>query len=258
MKKDALIGYSGFVGSTLLRQRDFSELYRSTNISEIEGREFDLVIAAAAPAQKWVANSNPFNDQKAVDKLISSLQQVKAKKFVLVSTVDVFSLPIDVDERSSINSFTLNPYGYNRRRLEVFVQQTFKDPLIVRLPGLVGTGLKKNIIYDLVHNNQVEKIDTRNIFQFYPMSNLWRDIEISLKHRLETVHLSAEPISVSEIAKEAFGITFEQELAGPLVKYDFKTIFNSFWGKEIPYQYNRFETIEAVKDYIQTESTCDH
>ena len=33
---DALIGYSGFVGSTLLKQSQFGALFRSTNIAEIE------------------------------------------------------------------------------------------------------------------------------------------------------------------------------------------------------------------------------
>ena len=36
--KNALIGFSGFVGSTLLKQSSFESLYRSTNISEIAGQ----------------------------------------------------------------------------------------------------------------------------------------------------------------------------------------------------------------------------
>jgi hypothetical protein len=48
---DALIGYSGFVGSTLLKQRHFDSLFRSTNIDEIVGKTFDMVVCAGAPAQ---------------------------------------------------------------------------------------------------------------------------------------------------------------------------------------------------------------
>ncbi|WP_240726031.1 MULTISPECIES: hypothetical protein [unclassified Escherichia] len=61
---DALIGYSGFVGTTLLRQRRFDALYRSTNIDEIFGKTFDTVVCAAAPAQKWLANKDPADDIK--------------------------------------------------------------------------------------------------------------------------------------------------------------------------------------------------
>ncbi len=48
----ALIGFSGFVGSTLLKQAYFESLYRSTNIGEIEGQSFNTVVCAGAPAQK--------------------------------------------------------------------------------------------------------------------------------------------------------------------------------------------------------------
>ena len=41
--KSALIGYTGFVGSTLLRQRPFDEQYNSKNIREIAGQQFDLI-----------------------------------------------------------------------------------------------------------------------------------------------------------------------------------------------------------------------
>lgn len=254
MSKTALIGFTGFVGSTLLRQRDFSELYRSTNIKDIEGKEFDLVVVAGAPAKKWMANLNPFEDQKALDRLMASLEKVKAKKAILISTVDVFSRPTNIDENTEIKQASLLPYGYNRRRLEIFFKQKFNQPLIVRLPGLVGKGLKKNIIFDFAHKNQIEKIESRNIFQFYPMSNLWKDIERCLSHNLELIHLTAEPVSVSELAREAFNICFDQKLSSPLVEYNFKTRFANLWGRDIPYQYSKYETFEAVFEYLSSEN----
>ena len=43
-----------------------------------------------APAEKWRANLNPLEDEKNIDFLIYNLNNIKAKKFVLISTVDVF------------------------------------------------------------------------------------------------------------------------------------------------------------------------
>ena len=60
----ALIGYSGFVGSTLFKQHAFESLFRSTNIGEINGQIFDTVVCAGAPAQKWIANRDPEADRK--------------------------------------------------------------------------------------------------------------------------------------------------------------------------------------------------
>ena len=73
--KKALIGFTGFIGSTLIRQSHFDELYRSTNIDEIRGKNFDLIVCAAAPAWKWLANKNPEDDYAKVSALIDSLSE---------------------------------------------------------------------------------------------------------------------------------------------------------------------------------------
>lgn len=249
----ALIGYTGFVGTTLLGQRNFTDLYRSTNINEIKNKRYDFVVAAAAPAKKWLANSKPFEDQKNIDKLIGTLSYLQAERFVLISTVDVFAQPIGVDEDTRIDIFDLQPYGYNRRRLELFVEEKFPNHLIVRLPGLVGRGLRKNIIYDFLNKNRVDQIESRNSFQFYPMSRLWKDIEIALNNNLKLIHLTAEPVTVAEVAKDAFGLKFEQELENPLVQYDFRTRYHSYWGAESPYQYSKHQSLDAIREYKRQE-----
>ena len=65
-----------------------------------------------------------------------------------------------VDEDSPAPTTGLQAYGRNRRRLEQIVAGRF-DALVVRLPALYGPGLKKNALYDLLHNNAVDKIDAR-------------------------------------------------------------------------------------------------
>ena len=83
--KNALIGFSGFVGSTLLKQFKFDSLYRSINIQEIENKEFNLVVCAAAPAQKWRANKEPENDRDKIRLLTKFLRTIKCQTFILIS-----------------------------------------------------------------------------------------------------------------------------------------------------------------------------
>jgi hypothetical protein len=45
---NALIGYSGFVGSSLTRQQEFRHLYLATNISEIRRKSFQTLVCASA------------------------------------------------------------------------------------------------------------------------------------------------------------------------------------------------------------------
>lgn len=250
---NALIGYTGFVGSTLSKQASFESLYRSTNIGEIAGQSFETVVCAGAPAQKWIANREPVADRDKIEGLIANLKLMTCKTFVLISTVDVFKSPLGVDEDTPIDESGLHAYGSHRRLLEKFVESHFTHSLIVRLPGLVGPGLRKNVIFDFLNDNNLSSIDSRGIFQFYPMVNLWYDIQTSLEAGLKIVHLTAEPISVADVSTDGFGKAFEQAQVSSPAVYDMHTRHAQIFGTSGHYQYNRRETIQAVRTYAQSE-----
>lgn len=251
--ESALIGYSGFVGSTLMKQNQFSCLYRSTNIGEIKHKKFGTVVCAGAPAQKWLANKDPEGDRASIEALIECLKTIECSQFILISTVDVFKTPEGVDEHSPVVENGLHAYGQHRRMLEKFVADHFGSHLIVRLPGLVGPGLRKNIIFDFLNKNNLSAIESRNVFQFYPMVNLWADIEIAAANNLRLVHFTAEPISVAEISAAGFGRDFHQVLSSPLLNYDMRSVHAPLFGGTGNYQYCRRETIQAVRHYAQSE-----
>ena len=255
MKNNALIGFSGFVGSTLLKQLVFSSLslYRSTNIQEIDSQEFNFVLCAGAPAQKWIANKCPDEDKKNILSLIHHLKTIKCDTFVLISTVDVFKRPIGVDEATLVDEEGLHAYGFHRRLLEKFVQDHFSKHLIVRIPGLVGPGLRKNVIFDFLNGNNLLSIESRGVFQFYPMVNLWPDIQTALQEGLQLIHLTAEPMSVADISLQGFGRPFIQELRSEPARYDMQTLHAELFGSHGKYQYRMRETIQAIRSYAQSE-----
>jgi len=249
----ALVGFSGFVGSTLLKQTRFEKLYRSTTIGEIDGQVFDTVVCAGAPAQKWIANRDPEDDRKKIDGLIAHLKTVQCKTFILISTVDVFKSAVDVDEETVVDEQGLHAYGLHRRLLEKFVQEHFENSLIVRLPGLVGPGLRKNVIFDFLNDNNLDAIDSRGVFQFYPMVNLWNDIQTALAAGLDLVHLTAGPVSVEEVSRLGFGRPFENVLDRPAAVYDMQTRHAAVFGGTGKHTYSARETLQAVRAYAQSE-----
>jgi dTDP-4-dehydrorhamnose reductase len=249
----ALIGYSGFVGTTLSKQSLFESLYRSSNISEIGGKTFSTVVCSAAPAQKWLANREPDADLLNIEGLITDLRTVSCKTFILISTVDVFKSPLGVDEETPVVEDGLHAYGLHRRLLEKLVQGHFANHLIVRLPGLVGPGLRKNVIFDFLNDNNLQSIDSRGIFQFYPMVNLWWDIQTALQADLKLVHLTAEPISVADVSELGFGKPFDQSTANQAAIYDMRTRHAAVFGGKGNYQYSQRETVQAVRAYAQSE-----
>jgi hypothetical protein len=250
---DGLIGHSGFVGGTLLRQTAFDGRFRSTNIGDIEGQSFDTLVCAGAPAQKWIANREPEADRQQIEGLIGHLRGVRARTVILISTVDVFASPIAVDESTDVVEEGLHAYGLHRRGLEKFVASHFERHLIVRLPGLVGPGLRKNVVFDFLNDNNLQAIDSRGVFQFYPMVNLWADIQTALNAGLKLVHLTAEPVSVGDVSALGFGRPFSNAPAQVPGRYDMRTRHAGLFGGAGPYQYSVRETLLAVRAYAQSE-----
>ncbi|MBD1878308.1 NAD-dependent epimerase/dehydratase family protein [Coleofasciculus sp. FACHB-T130] len=245
----ALIGYSGFVGSNIVRQNYFNSLYNSKNIESIIDQSFDVLVCSGAPAVKWLANKEPIKDLENINRLIKCLGKVSAQKVILISTVDVYPVAVEVDEDTEIDTNNLHPYGKHRLELERFVKERF-DTLIVRLPGLFGEGLKKNIIYDFIHNNCTEQIHKDSVFQFYNLDHLWKDIQVFLKNDLKLVNLATEPIAVWEVASEGFGFTFTNEPSSKPARYDFRTKYSYLLDKNNHlYMYNKEQVLIDLKNF---------
>lgn len=250
--ESALIGYTGFVGGNLLRQRSFDACFNSSNIEGIAGRSFDLVVCAGAPAEKWKANADPERDSDVIERLTRALEQVNARRLVLISTVDVFLDPRDVDEDAPVPMTGLHAYGRHRRRLEQIVASRFATH-VVRLGGLFGPGLKKNVIYDLLHENQIDRIDTRSVFQFYDLRRLWHDIAIAIDNDLPLVHLPTEPVSVAEVARAGFGIEFENATSSTPVRYDVHTRYAPLFGGSGPYIEPKSTELAGIASFVTAE-----
>ena len=149
--KDALVGYTGFVGSNIAACHQFEGLYNSKNIEEAYGTEPELLVYAGVPAEMFLANHYPDKDLAQIYAAMENIRKINPEKIVLISTIAVYDDPIGVDEDAYIDIDKLSTYGKNRRLLEQYVEENFPEYLIVRLPALFGNGLKKNFIYDYIH-----------------------------------------------------------------------------------------------------------
>ena len=249
----ALIGHTGFVGGNLLRQGRYSDLYNSGNVREIEGRRFELVVSAGCKAAKWVANQQPADDLAGIEKLMRSLERVQAERFVLISTIDVFARPLGVDEEAEPDGAAGEPYGRHRFALERFVRERFPFASILRLPGLFGAGLKKNLIYDLLHDNQVERIHPDGVFQYYDLAQIESDVQRCLAAELPLVHFATEPLATRELARVAFGRELTASPSAPAPRYDFWTRHARVWGRDGRYLATRGEVLDQLRAFVARE-----
>jgi hypothetical protein len=251
--KTALIGYTGFVGSNLDRQYKFTHRYNSKNIQDIEGEEFDLIVCAGVNAIKWQANKDPKADWDGIEKLLFKLNKAKTDRFVLISTVDVYPETRGVDEDTPIDPDANHPYGRHRHIVEEFVKRSFPVRQIVRLPGLFGAGLKKNVIFDLLNDNCLEMINDRCSFQYYPLDRLWDDLKTVKETGLELVNFATEPVPTSEIIDEFFsGKAIDiGKKASKEAHYDILTKYAENFGNAGQYLLSKDDVMQALDEFVK-------
>ena len=148
---NAIVGYTGFVGSNLYSPDRFRAAYNSKNIGDAYGTEPDLLVYAGVRAEKFLANHDPEKDMENIRQAEENIERIRPRALVLISTIDVLNHPAGADETAETGTAGLHPYGLHRCMLEQWVRGRFPDALIVRLPGLFGRNLKKNFIYDYIH-----------------------------------------------------------------------------------------------------------
>ena len=258
----AIVGYTGFVGSNLQQFYKFNYFYNSKNFFEAKNKSFDTIFFCGVPAVKWYANKHPEEDYNTIENIKSILDCVEAKKVILISTIDVYeNVTIGENEDYKINCNENHTYGKNRFLFEEYIKNRFNNYNIVRLPALFGKGLKKNIIYDLIHNNNVNDIPLNSSFQWYYLDWLKKDIDLILKHDIKVCNLFTEPIHTKEIIKifnEVYNIDykFQLEYLGneeSMRKYNLCTKYNNYFNCNKKYILENDKVIEGIKEYLLFE-----
>ncbi len=249
----ALIGYSGFVGGNLLDSTIFTDLYNSKNIAAIAGESFDEIICAGAPAAMWIANSKPEEDWENIQRLLTLLRSVKCSRMTLISTVAVFKNPNYVTEDNEVNLEGLLSYGVHRFKIEEFMQNHF-ETLTLRLPGLFGKGLKKNVIYDFLNKNQLNQINSKSVYQYYNLAHLWQDINRARENNISLIHLTSEPVSVAGLAKEVFGIEFAKDNGKSPIQFDIRSKYDYIWGGRGGYLYDKITVLREIKHFVTSQN----
>lgn len=232
-----LIGNTGLVGQTIQKFERFDGHFNSKNIYTIKNikKDGDELFLTCLPASKWLVNKNLKEDIDNINNIIEILKETHYSKVILISTIDVYNdSPLFVDETYSPNISKLS-YGNNRYFFELMVKEFIKadDLKIFRLPALFNNQIKKNILYDLIHNNNVNEINQNSFFQWYNLDNLWSDINTLTKKYPEEIifNLFTEPIHTSEIV-ELFPHHMNKVQDGPKIIYDYYTKFGGYISKK--------------------------
>lgn len=244
-----LIGYTGFVGGFLAGRERFDLLIHRANLDLLRRRGFERIVCAGLPAAKWIANREPDADRANMQLLCDMLRMVAAESFVLISTIDVYPRTHGADEEYDCAAAPNHPYGRHRLEFEQFVRDRFPHALILRLPALFGPGLRKNVLFDLMTGNQLEKVNPASSFQWYPLERLPEDIERAQRHELRLANLFTEPLATSAIIDRCFPEAQVGAETGPAIHYDLQTRHAQMFGGAGRYIMSAAAALDAIGSF---------
>lgn len=254
----ALVGHTGFVGSNLLRQRDFDLTVHRANLDALNGVRVERLVVCGLPAEKWRINQAPAEDLANMQRLQGVLATVRAREAVLISTVDVHARPIDVDESTPVNPHGLAPYGAHRWAFEQWMRSRFPRCTVLRLPGLFGPGLKKNALHDLLRDHQVERLHPDGRLQWYPIARLAGDIDRALALGAPLLHAATEPLATREVAERLFPERRLPAVPAPGTTapcYRMRSRHAETFGGSGDYWMGREAVLEAMRRWLAAERT---
>jgi len=171
--KIAIVGANGFVGSAfdrLLSAKGYDVLrVTRQTYAKLAGTRVDILIEAACNSKKFFAEERPYEEFEAsVIHRLHTLRDFPARRHLHISSVDVYpdlSSPATTSESTPVSAEDSSFYGLHKWMAEELVRKYCKNWLIVRLAGMVGPGLRKNPIYDILHGLPL-RIHPESRYQF--------------------------------------------------------------------------------------------
>jgi hypothetical protein len=221
----ALIGSNGTIGQSLLDNMNFDAVFNSDNLEKIKEQTWNLVVCAAPSGNRLAINRGQTQDFKDCETIVNTLAQCKIKQLVLIGSVDAETAPDSV-------------YGRNRAWLEQELSQTHATS-ILRLSTLIGSRIKKNVLFDLKHNLFLDSLDRAAQLQWCILDDLPQQIDISLQGKCSIRSIVSEPINNSQIIDRFFKHITTGHTEST-VCYD-----------QRPYVYSQAEIFAAMEKYLK-------
>lgn len=176
-----VLGGRGFLGSAfmrvLAREGHLAEAIGRNDHAAFRGRECDLLVNANGNSKKFLAAQDPALDfQLSVASVLEALQAYRYGAYLHVSSVDVY--PVVDDPARNHEDVAIDPalpsvYGYHKLVAEGLVRRYAHDWTILRMGGVLGQGLKKNPVFDLL-TGQPLRVHPDSRFQYLDTEDVAR------------------------------------------------------------------------------------
>jgi nucleoside-diphosphate-sugar epimerase len=206
-----LLGHKGFLGSAIenyLKENKLEyEGIDRENYDEFTSTSCDIFINANGNSKKWLAEKDPAADfQMNVAATLKTIFDFKIGKYVFISTIDVYNDTQNTENNSedaTIVQDRLSNYGFHKYTAEQIVRKYCKKWIILRFGGLVGAGLKKNPVFDILKTGNIF-VSSESRYQYLNTRDAAAIVGKLLELENEVINVCGDgTISISEAANHA-------------------------------------------------------
>lgn len=221
----ALIGSNGTVGRSLLSQMTFDAEFNSDNLEKIAESSWEMVVCSAPSGNRLKINQGHTQDFQDCEALVNTLSKCKINKLVLIGSIDAVTA-LDTE------------YGRNRAWLEQELKQIHKT-YVLRLSSLIGSQIKKNVLFDLKHGVWLDNLERDAQLQWCLLNDLSRQIDQCIAGAPGSINIVSEPINNIEIINKFF----------PHIKLGCSS--SSVRYNQQPYVYTKQQIFNAMEEYLK-------
>ncbi len=196
-----LIGSKGFVGSAVMRKLSCSHKVFGVSSKDKFGcgsfENTDFVVNCAGNSKRWLVESDPtealWNEKKIMELITKIISESPKAKIIHISSVCAG------DE---------TPYGDLKLQMEDYIYD-FDYWCVLRLVGLVGENLRKNVIFDWIHGRSI-RVSPYSVYNFISTAEVAGVVEYLINNWKEGMILNvgaSESILLQDIFKLRKGVT---------------------------------------------------
>ncbi|AWN34435.1 NAD-dependent epimerase/dehydratase family protein [Methylobacterium radiodurans] len=158
-----VLGGDGFVGSAYARlcaARGLEHrVITRANYEAHIGTACALLINANGNSKKFLADRDPrWEFDASVRSVCHTLEDFRSDAYLYLSSGDVYpdpSSPSLAHEAAPIDVRRQSRYGLHKYLAEQLVLARHPRPLVLRMGGFVGSGMRKNAVFDMLHDQTV-------------------------------------------------------------------------------------------------------
>ncbi len=181
MKTICFLGKNGFVGAPVFE-------YLQTHFEIRDDNVCDVLVNCAGFSRMYEAKQNPAKMQEVENITFNRIKEVSFKHLIHLSTIYIEVL---LDDN----------YSKFKREMEARILENYKNVTVLRLGSVLGRGLKKNVIFDLMHDKPLW-VSPSAIYNYISTEEVAKIIAHLIENPVnDTIRIgSSESIAVSDIA----------------------------------------------------------